>query len=174
MSTKTRVQEIFDKFQVELKVSDTKLATAKLDSGQEIETDAEAFETGASVFVVNDEGERIALPDGEYILEDGTAMMVADGVIVEIPEVEKEAEAVEEVEVVASLSSEDVSKMIADALKPILEVLSLQTDEMEKLSKRTADKPLPRAKMQPKKLTKVDLKNMTTNERVKALTQQFA
>ena len=174
MSIKKRVQDIFDKFHVELKVSETKLATARLDSGQEIETDAEAFETGASVFVVNDEGERIALPDGEYVLEGGAAMMVADGVIVEVPEEEAEAVAEAEVEVVASLSSDDVSKMIADALKPIMEVLALQTDEMEKLSKVSADKPLPRAKKQPKRAEKVDLKNMTVSERVKALTQQFA
>ena len=169
MSIKKRVQDIFDKFHVELKVSETKLATARLDSGQEIETDAEAFETGASVFVVNDEGERIALPDGEYVLEGGAAMMVA-----EVPQEEAEAVAEAEVEVVASLSSDDVSKMIADALKPIMEVLALQTDEMEKLSKVSADKPLPRAKKQPKRAEKVDLKNMTVSERVKALTQQFA
>ena len=113
MSIKTRVQEIFEKFQVELEVSEpTKLATARLESGQEIETDDDDFRVGAAVFVVNDEGERMPLPDGEYILEDGRAIMVADGSLVEIPEKEEEAEAEELVEVVASLSSEDVNDLI--------------------------------------------------------------
>lgn len=175
MSIKTRVQEIFDKFQVELKVEEpTKMATAKLESGQEIETDAEAFEVGASVFVVNDEGERIALPDGEYILEDGSAIMAADGVLVEIPEAEKEAEATEEVEVVATLSSDEVNAMIANALKPIMEALQLQSTEMEKFAKETAGNPMPRVQKATKKLEKVDLKNMSVTERVNALHNQYS
>lgn len=175
MSIKTRVQEIFDKFQVELKVSEpTKFATARLESGQEIETDDDDFRVGASVFVVNDEGERMPLPDGEYILEDGSAMMIADGVKIEAPEREEEAVAEEEVEVVASLSSDDVNALIADALKPIMEVLKLQSDEMESFSKQTAEKSLPRVSKQPKNIEKVDLSNMNMTERVRAITQQFS
>ena len=175
MSIKKRVQEIFDKFQVELQVEDpTKLATARLENGQEIETDGEDFSIGAAVFVVNDEGERIALPDGEYILESGDAIMVADGVLVEIPEAEEEAVAEEEVEVVASLSTDDVAAMITAALAPIMEVLELQTTEMEQLSKQTADKAMPRVPQQKKHTEKVDLTGLNLKERVSALTQQFA
>ena len=184
MSIKTRVQEIFEKFQVELEVSEpTKLATARLESGQEIETDDDDFRVGAAVFVVNDEGERMPLPDGEYILEDGRAIMVADGSLVEIPEKEEEAEedlvakeeaeAEESVEVVASLSSEDVNDLITKALKPIMEVLELQNVEMEKMSKQTAEKSLPRVSKQPKQIEKVDLSNMNMKQRVQAITQQF-
>ncbi len=174
MSIKKRVQEIFDKFQVELNVEDpTTLATARLESGQGIETDDDDFRVGAAVFVVNDEGERIALPDGEYILEDGRAIMVADGVLVEIPEVEEDAVAEEEVEVVASLSSDDVSAMIAKALAPIMEVLELQTAEVEKLGKQTSAKPMPRVPKQKEKMQKVDLTGMNMKQRVSALTQQY-
>tara|TARA_R110000744_G_scaffold147988_1_gene261042 strand:- start:65 stop:595 length:531 start_codon:yes stop_codon:yes gene_type:complete len=175
MSIKSRVQEIFDKFQVELKVSEpTKLATAKLESGQEIETDDDDFKVGSSVFVVNDEGERMPLPDGEYILEDGSAMMIADGVKIETPEKEKEAEAEEEVEVVATLSSDDVNALIADALKPIMEALQLQATEMDSFSKQAAEKSLPRVSKQPQKIEKVDLSNMNIKERVQALTNQYS
>jgi len=174
MSIKTRVQEIFDKFQVELKVEEpTKLATAKLESGQEIETESETFDSGAAVFVVNDEGERMTLPDGEYILDDGRALQVADGVVVDVPTEEKEAVAEEEVEVVASLSSDQVNSMIAEALKPIMEVLELQTNTIETLSKQTSSEAMPRVTKQPKKIEKVDLTNMTTKQRVAALSAQF-
>ena len=112
--------------------------------------------------------------DGEYILEDGSAMMIADGVKIEAPEREEEAVAEEEVEVVASLSSDDVNALIADALKPIMEVLKLQSDEMESFSKQTAEKSLPRVSKQPKNIEKVDLSNMNMTERVRAITQQFS
>ena len=54
-----------------------------LDSGQEIQTDAEAFAVGVSVFVVNDEGEQIPLPDGDYTLADGSMLVVAEGAVSE-------------------------------------------------------------------------------------------
>ena len=60
MTLKERISEIFDKYSVQLEVeekTEVKFATATLESGQEIQTDAEAFAVGVSVFVVNDEGD---------------------------------------------------------------------------------------------------------------------
>ena len=72
---------------------EVKLAQMALENGTIIE--AEVFEAGASVFIVNEE-DRIALPVGEYKLEDGMILIVAEeGIIAEIKEVE--APAAEEV-----------------------------------------------------------------------------
>ena len=69
-----------------------KLAQMKLVDGVTV-LEADAFETDNAVFIVNGE-ERIAVPVGEYEMEDGMILSVAvEGVIAEI----KEAVAVEEV-----------------------------------------------------------------------------
>lgn len=77
---------------------EVKLEQMALDNGTIIE--AEVFEAGASVFIVNEE-DRIALPVGEYELENGMILTVAEeGIIAEIKEVEAEApEEAPEVEV---------------------------------------------------------------------------
>lgn len=73
---------------------EVKLAQMALENGTIIE--AEVFEAGASVFIVNEE-DRIALPVGKYELEDGMILIVAEeGIIAEIKEVEAPAEVVEE------------------------------------------------------------------------------
>ena len=73
------------------------LATAKLDNGTVLE--AEAFEAGNEIFIVT-EDERVALPVGDYTLEDGKMLVVAEeGIIAEIKDLdEEEAPADEEVE----------------------------------------------------------------------------
>ncbi len=73
---------------------EVKLATMKLENGTLIE--AEAFEAENEVFIVSEE-EKVALPVGEYELEDGKILVVVEeGIISEIKEKEEEAE--EEVE----------------------------------------------------------------------------
>lgn len=84
MSLKERVQEVFNRFNVELTVSEetapeTNLAEAPLANGTVIYTDAESFEEGAEVYIINDEGERIPLPPGDYELEDGRVMVIGEG-----------------------------------------------------------------------------------------------
>lgn len=77
---------------------EVKLETMKLANGTEIE--AEVFEAGAEVFIVSEE-EKVALPIGEYELEGGQVLVVAEeGVISEIKDAaqEEEAPAEEEVE----------------------------------------------------------------------------
>jgi hypothetical protein len=87
---------------------EVKFAQMKLENGTALE--AEAFEAGNEVFIVNEE-ERIALPVGEYSLEDGKILVVVEeGIISEVKEAageempEEEAPSVE-VEVEASESN---------------------------------------------------------------------
>ena len=78
---------------------EVKLAQMKLQDGVTV-IEAEAFEPEMAVFIVN-EDERVPMPVGEYMLEDGNMLKVeTEGVIamIAMPEME-EPEAEEEVEV---------------------------------------------------------------------------
>jgi hypothetical protein len=81
MTIQERVQDIFNKFNVNLKVEEsrTELAEAALDNGTVIYTDGEDFVEGDEAFIINDEGERIPLPPGDYTLKDGGVISIADG-----------------------------------------------------------------------------------------------
>jgi len=72
---------------------EVKLEQTKLENGTIIE--AESFEEGKEVFIVSDE-EKIAMPVGEYILEDTRLLVVEEeGVIADVREVSDEAPAKE-------------------------------------------------------------------------------
>ncbi len=77
--------------------TEVKLAQATLENGTVIE--AEEMAAGKEVFIVT-EDEKVALPVGEYTLEDGQALIVEEeGIIASIGEAqEEEAPAEEEVE----------------------------------------------------------------------------
>ena len=119
---------------------EVKLAQMKLDNGTVLE--AEAFEAGQPVFIINEE-DRIALPVGEYILEDGMILVVSEeGIIAEIKEAvvddTPEAEVEVEVEAQAEPSTpkrivESVSKemFLAEIEKLQAQILELQTPKQE-------------------------------------------
>jgi hypothetical protein len=72
---------------------EVKLEQTKLENGTVIE--AESFKEGEEVFIVSDE-EKIALPVGEYILEDTRLLVVEEeGVIADVRDVSDEAPAKE-------------------------------------------------------------------------------
>ena len=67
----------------------TKLSSMKLENGTVLE--AEMFEPGEPVFIVT-EDETVALPTGDYTLEDGKTLIVEEeGIIAEIKESEEDA-----------------------------------------------------------------------------------
>lgn len=73
---------------------EVKLMEEKLENGTVIS--AEAFEKGKEVFIVTDD-EKVAMPVGEYILEDGRLLVVeAEGMIADVREVSDEVPAKEE------------------------------------------------------------------------------
>lgn len=68
---------------------EVKLEQAKLQDGVTI-VEADSFEVGESIVVVTDDDQRIALPIGEYVMENGMTIVVAEeGVISEIKEMEE-------------------------------------------------------------------------------------
>lgn len=71
---------------------EVKLETMKLGDGVTV-LEAEMFEAGNEVFVVTEDEQKIALPIGEYELEDGRILVVVEeGIISEIKEKEAEEE----------------------------------------------------------------------------------
>jgi hypothetical protein len=82
MSISKRVQDVFNRFNVNLTVDRTDLTEAALDNGTVIYTDADAFAEGVEVYIINDEGERIPLPPGDYTMADGAVLSVGDGGVV--------------------------------------------------------------------------------------------
>ena len=73
---------------------EVKLEEQKLENGTVVS--AEAFEKGKEIFIVTDD-EKIAMPVGEYILEDGRLVVVEEeGVIADVREVSDEVPAKEE------------------------------------------------------------------------------
>ena len=82
-----------------------KLEEMKLENGTIITSDS--FEDGKEVFIVTDD-EKVALPVGEYILEDGRLLVVSEeGIIAEIKEVSDEVPAEEAPAETADLEVED-------------------------------------------------------------------
>ncbi len=82
--------------ETESSVEDVKLAQMKLENGTVLE--AESFESDQPIFIVT-EDERVALPIGEYELEDGKILVIEEeGIIKDIIEEKIEEEASEELE----------------------------------------------------------------------------
>ena len=113
---------------------EVKLEQAKLDNGTVIEADA--FESGNEVFIVT-EDEKVALPVGEYALEDGKILVVAEeGIIAEIKDAEAEEETEEEVEEVEAQEEEMgyATKEELAEVKSMIEEIKAMLEPKEDLS----------------------------------------
>ena len=112
MNIQQRVQDILNRFDVNLTVTEeksTELAEVTLENGTVVYTDDE-FVVGAEAYIINDEGERISVPAGDYELADGRLMVIGEGgAIEEIKDAEEpaEAEAEEEAELEIEIELED-------------------------------------------------------------------
>ena len=122
-------QETLSKIMELLNLQDeVKLESMKLENGTVIE--AEAFEANQEVFIVT-EDERIALPIGEYELEDGRMLIVAEeGVIAEVRDAKEEEAPAEEPaqEEEVEQAEEDKEEEMAYATK---EELTAAMDELK-------------------------------------------
>ena len=131
-------QETLSKIMELLNLQDeVKLESMKLENGTTIE--AEAFEANQEVFIVTEEDEKIALPIGEYTLEDGRILVVAEeGIIAEVneagePEAE-EAPATEEVEEVEQAEEEqEMSYATKEELSAAGEEMKAMIEEIKSM-----------------------------------------
>lgn len=108
------------------------LATAKLDNGTVLE--AEAFEAGNEIFIIT-EDDKVALPVGDYTMEDGKMLVVAEeGIIAEIKDLE-EAPAEEEVEAedLGYVTKEELAEVVSmiEEIKAMIEKKEEMSEEKE-------------------------------------------
>ena len=102
-------------------VEETKveLATAQLENGTTVE--AEAFEAGNEIFIVT-EDEKVALPVGEYTLEDGQSLIIEEeGIIASIGEAETEE--TEEVEAAEDYATKEELAEVKKAVEDIVTMI---------------------------------------------------
>ena len=114
-----------------------KLAQATLENGTIIE--AEEFAEGKEVFIVT-EDEKVALPVGDYTLEDGQALIIEEeGIIKSIGEATEEAPAEEEVEAeeVVEAAEEEMAYATKEDLaevKSMIDEIKAMIDKKDELS----------------------------------------
>lgn len=178
-------EELSEESNTEVKM----MAEKVLVDGTIVMTDSDTFEEGASVFVMGDNEQRIAVPDGSYQAEDGSDMDVKDGKIVAISEAKEESvdeelssetkevvqKTTEEVKPEIDLSSYmtksdgfELGKMITEAIDlKIADLIKAHNTELEKVKKLSATKTF---KNTPKSEKKIEVKTkLSTDERVIAI-----
>lgn len=118
---------------IETEVEEVKLAQATLENGTVIE--AEEMVAGQEVFIVT-EDEKVALPVGEYTLEDGQALIVEEeGIIASIGEAqEEEAPAEEEVEAAKEEEMEYATKAELSEIREMVEEIKSMIKDKEEMS----------------------------------------
>ena len=131
-------QETLSKIMELLNLQDeVKLESMKLENGTTIE--AEAFEANQEVFIVTEEDEKIAMPIGEYTLEDGRILVVAEeGVIAEMRDggeeeapAQEEAPETEEVEQAEEEPKEEMSYATKEELSAAVEEMKAMIEEIK-------------------------------------------
>ena len=129
----TQVEETQLEEQVEESTEKVELAQAKLDNGTVLE--AEAFEAGNEIFIVT-EDERVAVPVGEYQMEDGQILVVSEeGIIGEIKAQEEEEVEAEEEEEMAYVSKEEFESAVEE-IKGMINELKEKKEEMAEVEEQ--------------------------------------
>lgn len=125
-----KATEILNKAKELLSIQEeeVKLAQANLENGTIIEADE--FAEGKEVFIVTDD-ERVALPVGDYTLEDGQVLIVEEeGIIASIGAAE-EAPAEEEVEAEQVEAAEEEKEEMEYATKAELSEIKKMVEEIK-------------------------------------------
>ena len=123
---------------------EVRLEEMKLENGTVVS--AETFEKGSEIFIVTDD-EKVAMPVGEYILEDGRLVVVeAEGMIADVREVSDEVPAKEEettedleeetveTEVPAEVATEieAIIEAVVEVIAPVIEEVKSEVEELKK------------------------------------------
>ena len=112
---------------------EVKLEEMKLENGTVVSADT--FEKGSEIFIVTDD-EKVAMPVGEYILEDGRLVVVSEeGMIADVREVSDEVPAKEEetedLETVETEVPEEVATEVEAIIEAVVEVIAPVIEEVK-------------------------------------------
>ena len=119
---------------------EVKLEEQKLENGTVVS--AEAFEKGKEIFIVTDD-EKVAMPVGEYILEDGRLVVVEEeGIIADVREVSDEVPAKEEETEDLEEEKEEMSYATKEELaevKTMVEEIKAMLEPKEEMSEEVKE-----------------------------------
>jgi hypothetical protein len=112
---------------------EVKLEEMKLENGTVVSADT--FEKGSEIFIVTDD-EKVAMPVGEYILEDGRLVVISEeGIIADVREVSDEVPAEEtedlEEETVETEVPEEVATEVEAIIEAVVEVIAPVIEEVK-------------------------------------------
>ena len=165
-----KAQEILNKIKevVGIELSEevsVQLEEIKLDNGTILV--AEKFESGESVFIKSEDDENIALPIGEYALEDGRKLMVKEeGLIDAIGEVEVKEEEVE--------ASEETASEEEKVEETELEEEKEEAEEMNYVTKEEFSKAIEEIKGMIEKMSKEEMKEEIVEDAKEELSAEVA
>lgn len=121
-----------DTKELEVVAQEVKLAQMKLENGTVIE--AEMFEKDYEVFIVTEDN-KVAMPVGEYEMEDGKILVVEEeGIIKEVKEEEVKEEVKEEVEEEVEMAEVYATKAELAEIKSMIEEIKAMIKPKEEMS----------------------------------------
>jgi hypothetical protein len=133
--------DIFKKIELAIQPEVVALASAKLADGTTVE--AELLEAGQNIFLIGSEGEKVAVPVGEYPMEDGRILVVTEeGVIAEIKEIVEEEKEEVTIEVEAAAAEPTMPEVMAmiQSLKDEVEMMKAEMGKKEEMAAQEASK----------------------------------
>jgi hypothetical protein len=138
-----KAQEVLKKakelLSIDTEVEKVEMAQATLENGTVIE--AESMAEGQEVFIVTDD-EKVALPVGDYTLEDGTILKVEEeGIIASIGEAEAETEEPAEEELAEEEEMGYATKEELAEVKSMIEEIKAMIGEKEEMSSEEVETP---------------------------------
>ena len=146
------LQEVFKKIEMALTPQEetqeevkVEMATMNLAGGVVVE--AESFEAGENVFLLGEDGEKVAAPVGEHELEDGRILVIVEeGVIAEIREVgseepvaEEEVASEEMAEEMAYVSKEEFTAAIDEIKEMIAAMMPKEEQSAEEVTEEVTE-----------------------------------
>jgi len=132
--------DIFKKIELAIQPEVVELASAKLADGTMVE--AEVLEAGQNIFLIGSEGEKVAVPVGEYPMEDGRILVVTEeGVIAEIKEMVEEEKQEVTIEVEAAAAEPTLPEVMAmiQSLKEEVEMMKAEMGKKEEMAAQEAE-----------------------------------
>ena len=139
------LQDVFKKIELALTPEKVELASMTLADGTMVE--AEVFEAGANAFLVDGEGNRVAVPVGEHKLEDGKILVVEEeGIIKEIKEAAMEEEPAVEVEIEAAAEEPEMSigdlVAMVNSLREEVEMMKQEMGKKQEMAEEAVEEPV--------------------------------
>lgn len=185
------ISEILEKFAPQLSKHGVKLSVEEtpaaepikvemmvegaLADGTKIYSPAEVWAEGVEVFVMDEEGNPTPLADGEYTLDNGMVIVVAEGKIasaIEVPTEKPEVEITVEQEVAETYSKEQVEGLLKNIITEFETKLAAAEAKIVELSQAPAAVTVKQAR-QSAPAQPVDMSRMTSQQRAFAIINKF-